>query len=392
MSTLSRYLLRRTGAYFALGVVIVLSALALERLMRLVEEVTNQGAPVSSAVEVLGYLLPHYLELAIPAAFFLAVLFSVRRLHTTSELMPILAAGMSMRRVVRPMLGLALVLTLVALANASHLKPHARYAYRVQLQDIADTSLALGLSPGVFHSINDQLVVRADGVAEQGRTLRHFFAEATPADGPRTIVVAERARLVRRGDTGKLVVRLFDGTIVRFDGGADTAARISFSDYAWEPPMAARGDYGPRGQDEREMTLPELAAAGAAPAQAGVAEAPRATELHTRLVHAVSIIPLTLLAAPLALLGRGRTGRAYGIGLGVAIVVLYQKTLSFGENFAEVGTLPAPLALWGPFAALTLVAGFWLLSLSEGGVRGALAIALHPRRPPGYRRQRAEGR
>ncbi|SDF88525.1 lipopolysaccharide export system permease protein [Limimonas halophila] len=392
MSTLSAYIVRRTSAYFALGVVVVLSALALERLMRLVEEVTNQGAPVSSALEVLGYLLPHYLELAIPAAFFLAALLTVRRLHTASELLPMMAAGISVRRIARPMLAMALVLTLLALANASHLQPVSRHAYRAQIQEISQTSLALGLAPGVFHRVNDRFVVRADGVTDQGRTLLHFFAEAQPENGPRTLVVAERARLVRQANTGKLVVQLFDGSVVRFDGSATGAARITFTDYTWEPPMDSAGDYGPRGQDSREFTVPELIAGGGTPAGANVEHRLRSTELHTRLVHVASLIPLTFLAVPLALLGRGRTGRAYGLGLGVVLVVLYQKVLSFGENFAEVGVLPPPLALWGPFAVLFIVSGVWLLSVSESGVRGAIAIALHPRRPPGYRRQLAEGR
>jgi len=391
MTTLSRYLLRRTSGYFALGLVIVLAALALERLMRLIDEITNEGAPVARALELLGYLLPHYLELAIPAAFFLAALLVVRRLHTSAELLPLLAAGVSMRQIMRPLLALALVLTAVTLVNASHVKPFSRYAYRVELREIAETSLALGLSPGVFNEVNERLVVRADAVTDEGRTLRHFFAEARPKDGPRTLVVAERARLGRRADSGKLVTRLSNGTVVRFGGTAESPDHVSFGSYTWEPPIDSPAEYGPRGQDEREMTVPELLP-GSRAADEGVAEVVRATELHTRLVHGLSLIPLTLLAAPLALLGRGRTGRAYGLGLGVVIVVLYEKVLSFAENFAAVGALPAPLALWGPFAALTLLAAFWLLGLSEGGVRGAVAIALHPRRPLGYRRQLAEGR
>jgi len=381
MRTLSRYLVRRALAYFALGVVIVLASLALERLMRLVEQVTNEGAPLSAALEVLAYLLPHYLELAVPAALFLGVLFAVRRLHAASELMPVLAAGVPVRRVTRVMTALGLGLTVITVLNAAYVQPFSRHAYRVKLNEVTRTALALGLQPGVFREINDNLVVRADGVSEGGRVLTGFFAEARRPEG-RTYVIARKAQLART-EAGDLVIKLRDGSLVRTGDVAesDTRGDLTFSGYTWEPPVSDPGVYGPRGQDAREHTLIELIAGGA-PSGTPPPAPDRATELHSRLVHAVSLAPLAILAVPLALLGRGRTGRAYGVGVGVVLLVLYQKVLSFGETFAMQGVLPAAPAMWVPFLVLTAGAVIWALTLSEGGVRGALAWMLHPRRPP----------
>ena len=56
------------------------------------------------------------------------------------------------------------------------------------------------------------------------------------------------------------------------------------------------------------------------------------------------------------LIGRGRSGKAYGIAIGVVIVVLYEKIIGFGEAFAETGAVSPIFALWGPFVILGLLA------------------------------------
>jgi lipopolysaccharide export system permease protein len=72
------YLLRRIFVPSFGVTLIVLSALAMERVLRLVQQVTNEGLPASSALELIVYLLPHYLGLAIPAGFLLLVRYGNR--------------------------------------------------------------------------------------------------------------------------------------------------------------------------------------------------------------------------------------------------------------------------------------------------------------------------
>ena len=76
---------------------LVLSILLIERLIRIVEVVadTENGALV--AVSIIVNLIPHYLQLAIPAALFLAMIISIDRLSRSGELvtMPSLSTSPS---------------------------------------------------------------------------------------------------------------------------------------------------------------------------------------------------------------------------------------------------------------------------------------------------------
>jgi lipopolysaccharide export system permease protein len=367
MTTLTRYYLRRVLPPFLIALTVVLMALSLERLLRIVEEITDSGAPVGHAFEMLGYLVPHYLQLAIPAAVFLAVMLATRRLAATDELSAIQAAGVPLWRLLRPLLGLAFALAAVMVVNEGWVQPHARYAFKTQMHRITEASVTLRLQAGVFQRLGDKVVVRADEVSQNGKRLAKFFATVDKADGTRTVITAARAR-VRQGEADGLAVELHNGTIVR-NGRGGKPGSISFDTYLWEPPTDVVAPYGPRGESEQELTLPELMGGNAVQLARNTSPAYVAAERHIRLLRPLSVPVLAVLAVPLGLLGSGRTGHAYGIVIGIAVLVLYQKLVGFAEAFVQAGTLPAALGLWTPFAGLLLATGLLTWHRAEGAAR-----------------------
>lgn len=375
MTLLSRYLLRSLAGPFFLTLAVVLLALVLERMLRIVDLVTNKGAPLSTAFELIGYLLPHYLGLALPAALFLGVLIAVRQLWTGSEITAMWAAGIGVTRLLPVLLGLAAVLAAIELVNVSFVQPHSRYAYRAAVHELSQQTLSFGLQEGVFEQKDKGIVIRAEQIEDRGRRLIQFFGRQERS-GSIVTMTAHQATLFRSAEGEDLVVRLRDGTLVRQEDGQSPTA-FSFASYDWVLPIGKPEPYGARGRDERELTLPELAAARDAPPAEATADKVVA-ELHMRLAEALSMFALALLAVPLALLGAGRAGRAYGLVVGLFLVVLYQKLLGFGGSFVSVGTLSPWLAIWLPFAgfaALSLV----LLAYAGMGIR------------PTRRRRRAPG-
>src|SRR3546814_3446132 len=74
----------------ALG--ISLCALLLERLLRLFNLLAETGSPFGVVLELAANLVPHYLGLALPAGFFIAVFVSVARLSEENELDAMLAS------------------------------------------------------------------------------------------------------------------------------------------------------------------------------------------------------------------------------------------------------------------------------------------------------------
>src|SRR5688572_22935908 len=102
---LDLYLIRGAAAPFLWITLAVGAAMMLERALRLVHELAARGADISYFLPLLAQLIPYYLDLAIPAAFMVALVLLVARLDDRLELEAMLASGLSLSRIAAPLVG-----------------------------------------------------------------------------------------------------------------------------------------------------------------------------------------------------------------------------------------------------------------------------------------------
>ena len=367
-ATLSRYVLARVFIPLSLALFIILSALSLERLLRLIDIVTKHNAPIAEAARLLLYLQPHYLGLALPAALFLSIILAVRQMNDNSELVIIQAAGVPHNRLIFPVSALALALTVFMVFVTSYAQPHGRYQFRASLQDLTTQGETLRLQPGVFYHMGDDTTIRADMVGQRGQFFKGFFAQHVREDGTKQIVTAETAEIIETprlgGAPGEkagdyLNLSLSNARLVEIPEGRSPKI-ITTQSYPLSIETGAANALGGRGQDRRELTYLELLKGGVDGVMVENTRAQLFAEFHFRLVQTLSLPVLAILAIPLGLMGRGRTGKAAGIVVGVILLVLYEKTLGFAESFAAAGSVPALPALWLPWLALCFVTAMFM--------------------------------
>jgi lipopolysaccharide export system permease protein len=117
--------------------------------------------------------------------------------------------------------------------------------------------------------------------------------------------------------------------------------------------------FRPRGQDERELTLPELIAMQDTPPANATPFMMRA-ELHKRLITIVTLLLLPFLALPFAL-GRRRNQRTYRFGIALVILIAFHEVIEQGAlSTRSQGTSPW-LTMWLPFTVIAVFAmwRFW---------------------------------
>ena len=71
MSIYSRYLLAQIARPMITTILVALIALLAERTLRVIDLVVGWRGSLLVVFEMLGYLIPHYMGLALPVAFFL---------------------------------------------------------------------------------------------------------------------------------------------------------------------------------------------------------------------------------------------------------------------------------------------------------------------------------
>lgn len=351
MRILTGYILKQTLIPFFATIFLFLMALSLERLLRLVDEITAHNASLTKALELLAYLLPHYLGLAIPAALFISTMLAVRHFYDHAELNVMRATGHNIQTLQKPILGLSILMSLILIILSGYAQPHARYEYRAKLNEIKSAPKTIQIRAKTFQDFGEDKIIYADTATPSENYLGGFFASFTDQLGLKTYITAEHAYIEQGTNEQKLTLNLLNGQIIKNPKKRDPQF-IKFETYPWQPQISA-SEYGVRGQDERELTLNELISPDIQNENAAQ-DAYRA-EFHARLVHAFSLPFLCLLAIPLALIGQGRTSKAGGIVIGVIGLIAYEKLLGFGEAFASAGTISPYISLWVPFILIGIL-------------------------------------
>lgn len=331
-----------------LGVTVV--ALLLERVLRLLDALSQSSARFGYVTELAANLVPHYLGLALPVAFFVALFIVISKLSDGSEIDALLASGQSLSRIVIPFVCVGLCLSLFSVALFGYSQPYSRYAYRSVMHAAVNAGWNGRLSGGAFID-EDNLLMTADDADPAGQSLTRVFIRRLDDKGREEVITAQTATLSASPTGDKVTLLLRRGQRIGLDaaGGYRT---LAFDQFITEMPLAGAATLlRARGGDERELTLNELARQAAS----GTSVLPKPTllaELYGRLARAAFLPFLPLLAFPLGLAAK-RGNRTPGLIVAGVLLLAFQHSLLLGQSLAEAGKADPLLAIWGPFLIFT---------------------------------------
>ena len=132
MSPLRRldlYVLKEVLPFFGLGLSLYTFALFTTRLFDLMDLLIYKGAALGVVINLLSYMLPEILSLAIPMSLLLGVLLGMNRLSMDSEYLALRSLGISLGRLLRPVLILAALLFCCNIYLTFSVVPRANYSF-----------------------------------------------------------------------------------------------------------------------------------------------------------------------------------------------------------------------------------------------------------------------
>lgn len=360
--TVDRYVLKQVAMPLATAMSIGLVVLLAERMVRLLDITLGKRNSFSVVFELLAYLVPHYLGLALPAAMFLGLLFGFNKMSKDSEIDAFMASGVGLHRLVRPVLTLAFILALVSFFIFGWLQPQTRYAYRSVIFTVKNVEVFYLAEEGVFMQAGTRTFI-LDKLKRPENAFERIFLFDNKGDQGSETVTAATGSLIESPNDPRPILRLERGHRVelkswpQFGAGAapPPEARVGTFQTA-DTPLGRLSEkaFRPRGEDQRELTLPELVSALSNPPNNIPVNAVR-SELNRRLVSIATVLMLPILAVPFAI-GRRRGQRAYRFGVALIILVAYHEIIEQGAVTSRVhGTSPY-LSMWLPFALLSVFA------------------------------------
>ena len=357
-----RHVLRQVALPLAGALVIGLLMLLADRMVRLLDTTLGKKNSFTVVFEMLAYLAPHYLGTALPAALFLGLLLGFGKMSANSETDAFMASGIGLNRMARPVIVLGALLAALSLVIMGWVQPHARYAYRSVVFDVQNVDVFYLAEEGVFMQAGDRTFI-IDQLDRNRNAFEHAFIYQDKGPQGSDTVTAERGSLLENPGGQRPTLQLQDGHRLSFpERPSPTAAqpaRGETTEFGMaDTPLGriSKELFRPRGEDERELTLPELIASLDKPP-------PRATreevssELSERLVTAASILVLPFLAIPFAV-GNRRSQRGFRTGVALVLIVLYNEVIQQGAAAANKGVASPLVTLWLPFLLLALFAGW----------------------------------
>jgi len=348
LGLLDGYILRSTLLPLSGALAVTLVALLLERVLRLLDALSQSSNRFGFVLELTANLVPHYLGLTLPAAFFVALFIVVTRLSDGSEIDAMLAGGLSLSRITAPLVALGLALMIVSLVLFGFVQPYSRYAYRAVLHSAQSAGWSGTVVERTIISDDSGLMITADFADASGQSLRGVFIRKLANDGSELITTARSAQIQIDRETNAATLVLDNGQQLRFNRSG-TPRALAFSGLFLDVPMTGPSKLlRTRGGDERELTLIELVTG----TDQDIPLAARLAELYGRLARAMALPLLPLLALPLGLAAK-RGGRASGVILAGVILIAFQNLLQLGQGLAASGRADPLLAVGLPFAVFS---------------------------------------
>ncbi|HEX8388588.1 MAG TPA: LPS export ABC transporter permease LptF [Sphingomonas sp.] len=396
MPSIDRYMVRLIALPLFSTLVIAAMLLILDRMLRLFDFVATQGGPVSVVWRMLANLLPEYLGLGIPIGLLLGVLLAFRRLATSSELDVMRGVGMSYARLLRVPYYYTIVLVAVNLAIVGYVQPKARYYYERLRFELRTGALGASIKVGEFTHFGDRMTLRIERSRQSGRELSGIFVHYDEPKGTSYSVTASEGRFLATDDPNTIIFRLTQGVLVQDSPKFRVPRVLTFTAHDLPIPLPRSERFRRRGGRNLEFTLPELARLGKTASTEEQRDSTR-SEFHFRVVEVATMFLLPMLAVALGIPPK-RSSSAFGVFLGVVMIVTYHKINEYAASIGELGRVDPLLALWAPFllfAALVV----WMFrtvayvpggqpigALERGFAKAAKAVA---RLVPGRRRKAA---
>src|SRR2546425_596487 len=342
---LDRYLLREIVLPFFLWLLLLTFVLIMPPILQNAEQLIAKGVAWPIVLRVLLTLVPQALGITIPMALLLGILIGLGRLSADREFVALQACGVSIFRVMRPIV----VLSLAACAATAHVMivalPNANQTFRTITFNVIASKAESDIKPRVFFDQFPNRVLYVRDVPPSGGWRDVFLADG-PRSGETTAYFARQGRL--NVDRAKQTVEL-----VLEQGTRHTTFANKPEDYEGSSfdrlvlNMDAETVF-PRTQlmkGDNEKTIAELRATAAENAQHGAPTGSQYFTIQQKFSIPIACLVLALIGVALGVSNR-KDVKLAGFVVGIGVIFVYYVLLWTSRAGAISGRLWPAFAPW----------------------------------------------
>lgn len=191
---------------------IAVFVLLMQFLWKYIDDLVGKGLEWYIITELLFYASATFVPMALPLSVLLSSLMTFGGLGERYELVAMKAAGISLRKVMMPLVGMILFISIGAFLFSNYVMPVANLKFRSILYDVKEQKLAFNIKEGVYYNGIDGYVIRIDKKEKDGRTLHGVkIYDHTANKGNMDVTVADSGYMQLSPDQRNMYLTLYNG-------------------------------------------------------------------------------------------------------------------------------------------------------------------------------------
>src|SRR5690554_1236283 len=160
MKRLHKYIIKSFLGPFFMTFFIVVFVLLMQFLWKYVDDLVGKGLDISLLGEMMFYATFGLLPYAFPLAMLLASIMTFGSLGENYELLAMKSSGISLFRIMKPLMVIAIFITGTAFYFANNILPHTNLRFTTLLYSVKEQRPELVLQQGVFTNEIDGYSIR----------------------------------------------------------------------------------------------------------------------------------------------------------------------------------------------------------------------------------------
>ncbi len=191
---------------------IALFILVMQFLWKYVDDLVGKGLEWHIIVRLLLYASSTFVPLALPLAILLSSIMTFGNLGENYELVAMKAAGISLRKIMMPLVMLSIVISITAFLFSNYVLPIANLKFHSLLYDVRQKKLALNIKEGIFYNGIEGFTIRIGNKDQDKNIIRDVMIyNHSKRRGNIQVTTAEWGKMELAPDKSTLIFTLYDG-------------------------------------------------------------------------------------------------------------------------------------------------------------------------------------
>ena len=192
---------------------IAIFLLLMQTIWKYLEDLVGKGLELSVIFEFIFYFAIHLIPMALPLAILLSSIMVFGNLAEQYELVAIKSAGVSLIKVMRPMLFVSVLISVGAFFTANNLIPKANLSWGALLYDVTQKKPAMNIVPNVFFKDIDGYEIRVGEKLADNQTIRDIiiYVGDKRNGSNNNILIAKEGKMTISDDKQFMNLHLEDG-------------------------------------------------------------------------------------------------------------------------------------------------------------------------------------